>query len=284
MIQIRKYDETFETAKTRKLRRPKWLQCETGLESHGIVNLFSHYSPQEAVNAYGLFRLFVDLLGTQPLDVVPQVPEKWEVRARNGSPLTGRRSGILLHTDGKPMEIAFLARRFRVEPSQIESAVQCLSSQYVKWINFDGECNDLPLFAEKGPWNKEVGKGNGSTHTRDGEREDGALESKLSPWVQPALNSICQAWGMGSSMNTGDFLTVQQVGETWPDPAGDFRLIAEFLASKAKPGPRSFATTLSRLGEVRDWAREWNEDRENYGKRGKGPKQSKDQGKSEFEA
>lgn len=122
MIRISKWNETFECAKSRKLQRMNWVQCPTGLHSHGYLELAA--MGKDGLFAFGVFQALVQWSAT--------LPAKYR--------------GNLCRTDGTPMTINQVAMVCHLSPTDLPLAVSILSSESVRWLEVaERSATDLPL-------------------------------------------------------------------------------------------------------------------------------------------
>lgn len=109
MLVIRDWDKTFETAKTRKLVRPRYFSCPTGVDSSGYIELMAH--GESGIRAFGIFIAICQWSATRR-------PEDRGKLAREGIPLEDRQ----------------LATYLRVETCHLSAALQLLASKEIGWL------------------------------------------------------------------------------------------------------------------------------------------------------
>ncbi len=129
MIEIAKWNETFESADTRKRQRLKSFHCPSGVESRGLLNLLCHFDGQAALAAFGVFQLVCQLSATLPAE----------------------HRGRLIHSDSTPMTVDFLSRLLRIEICHLSAALEILSDKRVAWILLNQSADDLPLTCQSHP-------------------------------------------------------------------------------------------------------------------------------------
>ena len=122
MIEINKWDETFENADTRKRQRLKFILAPSGVESRGLVNLLCHFDQKDALAAFGVFQMICQLSATLPAN----------------------HRGKLVHSDGTPMTEDYLARLLRLDICHLSAAMKVLRDERVAWVLPDSEKADLP--------------------------------------------------------------------------------------------------------------------------------------------
>lgn len=133
MIEIRKWDETFESADTRKRQRLKSFYCPSGTDSKGMLNLLCHFPRADALAALGVFLIFCQYSATLPQ----------------------KHRGKLLHSDSSPMSVDFLSKLLRIEICHLHAALQILSDERVNWVilhhDFDQSAGNLPVICQSSP-------------------------------------------------------------------------------------------------------------------------------------
>lgn len=125
-LKITGWNETFESADSRKREKLFWFQFPCGTESTGLIMLRRHGS--RGLAAFGVFSLLCQLHAST------------ESRSR-------RCAGILCRNDGRPVSIDFLADKLRIGKDDLESAVNLLSSPDVGWLQILPSADDLPSSA-----------------------------------------------------------------------------------------------------------------------------------------
>ena len=110
MRYIAKWDETFESADTRKRQRLGWLSIPTGNDSAGYIELMSH--GERGVRAFGVFLAICQWSATQ----------RQETR------------GKLARSDGRPVNDRQIAAIIRIPVDVVVDSIQLLSSPEIAWI------------------------------------------------------------------------------------------------------------------------------------------------------
>lgn len=110
MIRIRKWSETFENAKTRKLIHMSWLNCPSGVDSSGYLSLMSH--GEKGITAFGVFIAIC----------------QWSATCR---PLI---RGSLARSDGKPLTIPQIAMILRMPERAVEDSIDLLMRSDINWL------------------------------------------------------------------------------------------------------------------------------------------------------
>lgn len=110
MIRIRKWSETFENSKTRKLIHMSWLNCPSGVDSSGYLSLMSH--GEKGIMAFGVFIAIC----------------QWSATCR---PLI---RGSLARSDGKPLTIPQIAMILRMPERAVEDAISLLMRSDINWL------------------------------------------------------------------------------------------------------------------------------------------------------
>lgn len=130
IMRIRKWSETFETAKTRKLCGLQWFSCPSGIDSAGYLSLMAHGA--DGVLAIGVFQGIC----------------QWSATCR---PVI---RGLLARSDGKPLSTRQLALTLRMPEEVVKKALELLSRDDVGWIEkidientsvFNESATDLPV-------------------------------------------------------------------------------------------------------------------------------------------
>ena len=110
MRYIAKWNETFESADTRKRQRLGWLSIPTGNDSAGYIELMSH--GERGVRAFGVFLAICQWSATQ----------RQETR------------GQLARSDGRPVNDRQIAAIIRIPTDIVTDAIELLSSPEIAWI------------------------------------------------------------------------------------------------------------------------------------------------------
>jgi hypothetical protein len=130
MRYIAKWNETFESADTRKRQRLGWLSIPTGNDSAGYIELMSH--GERGVRAFGVFLAICQWSATQ----------RQETR------------GQLARSDGRPVNDRQIAAIIRISTDIVTDAIELLSSREIAWICEKTEQNpqsasDLPVVCQQ---------------------------------------------------------------------------------------------------------------------------------------
>lgn len=129
MMEIAKWNETFENADTRKRQRLGWLFIPTGCDSNGYLSLVAQ---EGGFEAFGIFLAICQWSATQPREL----------------------RGKLVRTNGAPLTEKDISVRIRAEACQVSAALKLLTSNDVGWITSD-ECHesadDLPVNCRSSP-------------------------------------------------------------------------------------------------------------------------------------
>jgi hypothetical protein len=129
MMEIAKWNETFENADTRKRQRLGWLFIPTGCDSNGYLSLVAQDGGFEA---FGIFLAICQWSATQPREL----------------------RGKLVRTNGAPLTEKDIAVRIRAEACQVSAALNLLTSNDVGWIVEDDSeksASHLPLICQSSP-------------------------------------------------------------------------------------------------------------------------------------
>jgi hypothetical protein len=129
MMEIAKWNETFENADTRKRQRLGWLFIPTGCDSNGYLSLVAQDGGFEA---FGIFLAICQWSATQPREL----------------------RGKLARTNGSPLTEKDIAVRIRAEVCQVSAALNLLTSNDVGWIVEDDSeksASHLPLICQSSP-------------------------------------------------------------------------------------------------------------------------------------
>ena len=110
MIRIRKWSETFEVAKTRKLVHLSWINVPTGVDSSGYLALMERGA--DGVAALGVFTAIC----------------QWSATCRPAI------RGTLARSDGAPLKLSQLAMILRMPQEIVTGAVAVLLSPDVAWL------------------------------------------------------------------------------------------------------------------------------------------------------
>jgi len=121
MIRIAKWNETFETAATRKLVRLQWLHMPTGNDSAGYVSLMALGEP--GIVAFAVFTAICQWSATCP-------PTVRQSSASHPPPVRGS----LARSDGRPLTIGQLSMFIRMPVEVVERSIQILLSPDVGWL------------------------------------------------------------------------------------------------------------------------------------------------------
>lgn len=116
---IAKWDETFETSESRKLKAMKWVALPANLDSNGYQSLVEEY-PEKAAALYGAWCAL--------LAVAAGCPVRGTLAASNGRPFTTRRIASLTH----------------LPEGIVSELLEWASSPEIGWIESDGmgeECS-----------------------------------------------------------------------------------------------------------------------------------------------
>jgi hypothetical protein len=129
MMEIAKWNETFENADTRKRQRLGWLFIPTGCDSNGYLSLVAQDGGFEA---FGIFLAICQWSATQPREL----------------------RGKLVRTNGAPLTEKDISVRIRAEVCQVSAALKLLTSNDVGWIIGDDSeesASDLPAICQSSP-------------------------------------------------------------------------------------------------------------------------------------
>jgi hypothetical protein len=110
MIQIVKWDETFECAESRKVKSMKWIGCPTGVSSAGYCELMSHGTA--GVLAFAVFQSMCQMTATLPYC----------------------QRGTMSRPDGTAMNTRQLAHQLRIDSEIVKQSIALLASDEVMWI------------------------------------------------------------------------------------------------------------------------------------------------------
>jgi len=121
MLIIKDWDNTFETAETRKRKRLGWVMVPTDFNSAGYVELMSLGS--RGVTAFGVFIAIC----------------QWSAGTSGRSAGTSGERGRLSRSDGRPISLSTLAKTMRIDEAIVVDAVDVLTSESVGWI-----CEETP--------------------------------------------------------------------------------------------------------------------------------------------
>ena len=116
MLVIRKWQQTFENADTRKRVRLGWFHCPSGVDSAGYIELMSH--GEKGLQALGVFIAICQWSAT----CVPEV------------------RGMLVRSDGRELSIRQLSSMLRIPEKLVQEAVDLLSSADVGWLVSAEQC------------------------------------------------------------------------------------------------------------------------------------------------
>jgi hypothetical protein len=129
MIEIVRWNQTFENADTRKRQRLKSFHCPSGIESRGLLNLLCHFENKDALAAFGVFQLICQLSATLSADA----------------------RGKLVHSDFTPMSKEFVARLLRIEVCHLSAAIEILADKRVGWVRVMEVADNLPTICHPSP-------------------------------------------------------------------------------------------------------------------------------------
>jgi hypothetical protein len=115
MLLIKKWDETFETADTRKRQRLGWYMNPSGCDSAGYIELMSHGT--EGVIAYAVFQAICQWSATQ----------RYEIR------------GKMARTDGSALNVRQISAFIRMPLDVVQRAICLLTTPEVGWLVEDAE-------------------------------------------------------------------------------------------------------------------------------------------------
>jgi hypothetical protein len=144
MLVIKRWNETFETADTRKRQRLGWFMNPSGCESAGYIELMSY--GQDGIMAFAVFQAICQWSATN----------RQEVRGR------------LARSDGSAINVRQLSAFIRMPPDVVQKAIDLLMTPDVGWILSFGSKNigeneicrssagHLPVVAGHLPVNAEV--------------------------------------------------------------------------------------------------------------------------------
>ena len=122
VIKIRRWNETFENADTRKRQRLKSFHCPSGTDSRGLLNLLCHFPQEDALKAFGVFQMLCQLSATLPASV----------------------RGSFVHTNSEPMSPEYLSRVLRIEICHLSAALKILGDERVAWIYTTDKKDNMP--------------------------------------------------------------------------------------------------------------------------------------------
>jgi hypothetical protein len=167
MMEITKWNETFENADTRKRQRLGWLFTPTGCDSNGYLSLVAKDGGFEA---FGIFMAICQWSATQPKNL----------------------RGKLVRSNGDPLTEKDIAVRIRAESCQVSAALKLLICSDVGWISEDDSeksAGNLPVICQSSPaFVQGEGEGQGQGQ---GEGEDKRTPAEWVPnSLQMCLNSI----------------------------------------------------------------------------------------------
>lgn len=129
-IQIIGWDEVFESAHSRKLKRMKWVPNPVGIQSRGLLILTTQFG-EEGVAAFGVFQLIVQFHATnQDID--------------------GRRTGIISQESPKVLPKTLLGALLRIPNKLLMRSLEILCSEEVAWLR-EISPKDLPTFSHTSP-------------------------------------------------------------------------------------------------------------------------------------
>ena len=114
-IRIENWNETFESADSRKRQRLGWFLSPTGCESKGYRKRMR--SGTDGVIALGVFQALCQVMGTLGKSI--------------------RKTGMLVNSDGSPMDFEDLAEMTRLDVDVLTEAIEMLVS--VGWLSTDKE-------------------------------------------------------------------------------------------------------------------------------------------------
>jgi hypothetical protein len=121
MLVIKKWNEVFETADTRKRVRLGWYQCPTGVDSAGYIELMSH--GEKGLQALGVFSAICQWSATCP----PAV------------------RGKLIRSDGRELSMRQLSSILRIPEALVNESVQLLMTEDVRWLVVEKQANTQHL-------------------------------------------------------------------------------------------------------------------------------------------
>jgi len=129
MMEIAKWNETFENADTRKRQRLGWLLVPTGCDSNGYLSLVAQDGGFEA---FGIFLAICQWSATQPREL----------------------RGKLVRTNGAPLTEKDISVRIRAEVCQVSAALKLLTCNDVGWIvggDLEKSAGNLPVICRSYP-------------------------------------------------------------------------------------------------------------------------------------
>lgn len=121
MLVIKKWNEVFETADTRKRVRLGWYQCPTGVDSAGYIELMSH--GEKGLQALGVFSAICQWSATCP----PAV------------------RGKLMRSDGRELSMRQLSSILRIPEALVIESVKLLMTEDVRWLIVQKQVNSQHL-------------------------------------------------------------------------------------------------------------------------------------------
>lgn len=118
LYRVRDWNENFENADTRKLKRMRYLLLPTDLDKDAYVELIDH---QSGPAHFGVWVALLEL-------------------AAQGKP-----RGDLARSNGEPHTIYTMARLTRIPERTIETALERLCSKSVGWLELEKSPDNLPV-------------------------------------------------------------------------------------------------------------------------------------------
>jgi hypothetical protein len=172
-LTITRWNETFESADTRKRQRLRSFHCPSGIESRGLLNLLCHFPTQDALAAFGVFQLLCQLSATLP------------AAAR----------GRLVHSDFSPMSEDYLARLLRIEICHLSAALQILEDSRIGWVSRSPTAANLPPICHLPPgFVQGEGEGEGEGEERESARPPATAPKPTLPAKEDPITAIRQAY------------------------------------------------------------------------------------------
>lgn len=122
MIRITKWNETFENADSRKRQRLGLFYMPSGCDSSGYLALMSEFPQEQSLLAFGVFIALCQQSATMRKGV----------------------RGSFLKSDGSPMSEKQISMMIHVDVCHLRAAIQVLTDERVKWLEFIEEKLDVP--------------------------------------------------------------------------------------------------------------------------------------------
>lgn len=128
-LHIVRWNETFESADTRKRERLKFFHAPSGCESRGYLNLVSRFPQDRAMMAFGVFQSLCQLSATLGRSV----------------------RGSFKNSDGTPMDLQQISCLLRLESCHVSAALEILTDSRVKWCHWEPSADNLPVICHPSP-------------------------------------------------------------------------------------------------------------------------------------